>query len=172
MKPNAYRANGTPRKREQSAEVLIIGLGNPILGDDGVGWKVARAIEERLGEREKVEVDCLAIGGLGLMERMLGYGRVILVDAIETGNLQPGAVTYFELHELQALGRGHTGSAHDATLGTALQAATAMGAATPKRVDVVAIESRACYDFSEELSPELNAAVPVATQMVLNLLDD
>ena len=46
-------------------------------------WRVALRIA--LNGDEGIEVDCLAVGGLSLMERMLGYRRVILVDSIETG---------------------------------------------------------------------------------------
>ena len=57
-----------------SEKILVIGLGNPILGDDGVGWVVAREVEIRLGASEyNIEVDCLALGGLSLMERLIGF---------------------------------------------------------------------------------------------------
>ncbi len=68
-----------------SGKILVIGLGNPILGDDGVGWVVAREVETCLGASgQNVEVDCLALGGLSLMERMVGYQRVILIDSLNT----------------------------------------------------------------------------------------
>jgi Ni,Fe-hydrogenase maturation factor len=56
----------------QSEKTLVIGLGNPILGDDGVGWVVAREVEDRLPQMDHpVEVDCLSLGGLSLMELTL-----------------------------------------------------------------------------------------------------
>ncbi len=154
-----------------SSRTLILGLGNPILGDDGVGWKVAEAVQTRLGTLDTPsEVDFASLGGLSLMERMLGYERVILVDCMETGTAPVGAVRSMALSELANPTAGHSASAHDTSLITALEAANVMGAATPSRVDVVAIEAKATYDFSEELSPEVAAAVPVATQEVLRLL--
>jgi hydrogenase maturation protease len=153
-----------------AARVLVIGLGNPILGDDGVGWKIAADVASRLGPRDNVEVDCLSVGGLGLMERMLGYDRVILVDSIETGENAEGAVTSVPLGDLQNPGLGHTASAHDASLATALETARLMGAPTPRRVDIVAVEARSGLDFSEQLSPRIALAVPFATERVLDLL--
>lgn len=152
------------------AAVLVIGLGNPILGDDGVGWRIAEEVAARLGARVDVEVDCLAVGGLGLMERMLGYDRVILVDAIETGAHTEGAVTSVSLDDLKESELGHTSSAHDASLVTALETARLMGGSTPGRVDIVAVEARPGLDFSDRLSPRIAMAVPVAAEMVMSLL--
>ena len=155
-----------------SPKILVLGLGNPILGDDGVGWKVVEAVHTRLGAlHAPVEVDYASLGGLSLMERMLGYERVILVDCLETGSAPVGAVSSFPLSELPDPTAGHSASAHDTSLMTALQAAQSMGADIPSRVDVVTVEARTSYDFSEQLSPEIAAAVPIATQVVLRLLD-
>lgn len=150
--------------------ILVIGLGNPILGDDGVGWKIAEDIASRLGSRGDVEVDCLAVGGLSLMERMLGYQHVILVDSIQTGNHPEGAVRAFRLQDLPNPLWGHSASAHDASLATALATAQLMGASTPCRVEIVAVETRGGLDFSEHLSPSIAQSVPNAAQMVLELL--
>ena len=151
---------------------LILGLGNPILGDDGVGWRVAEAVQTRIGTLNfHVEVDFASLGGLSLMERMLGYEHVILVDCLETGSSPVGTVQSMPLSDLANPTAGHSASAHDTSLITALEAARTMGAEVPSRVDVVTIEAKNTYDFSEQLSPEIAAAVPVATQQVLNLLD-
>ncbi|MFH1186367.1 MAG: hydrogenase maturation protease [Chloroflexota bacterium] len=153
------------------ADVLVIGLGNPILGDDGVGWRVAEDVRVLVGREARIEVECLAVGGLSLMERMLGYSRVILVDSIETGASLEGTVSAFSLEDLSNPTLGHSSSAHDAPLGIALETAKAMGGAIPRRVDIVAIETRRSHDFSEHLSPRIAAAVPIAARRVMDLLE-
>ena len=104
------------------------------------------------------------------MERMLGYQRVILVDSMESGQGAVGSVRVFPLLALPNPMVGHSASAHDTSLMTALQVARSMGAEVPERVDVVAIESKNTIDFSEELSPKVAAAVPVAVHKILDLL--
>ena len=151
---------------------LIIGLGNPILGDDGVGWKVVKRLSGLLDPDSPVETDCVSCGGLSLMERMLGYQRVIIVDSMETGQSLEGCVRVFPLADLENRYAGHSASAHDASLMTALEAAQSIGAEVPSRVDVVAIEAKNVYDFSEHLSPEVQKAVQLAAKEVLKLLDD
>ncbi len=155
-----------------SPKTLILGLGNPILGDDGVGWKAAEAVQLlTAGRHPPVEIDFAALGGLTLMERILGYSHVILIDCMETGAAPVGTVKVLALSELSNPGAGHSASAHDTSLLTALETARAMGADVPSRVDVVAIEAKATYEFSDQLSPEVAAAVPIAAQKVLALLD-
>jgi hydrogenase maturation protease len=105
------------------------------------------------------------------MERVLGYTHVVLIDCLETGEFPIGAVRSMQLSDLRNPMAGHSASAHDTSLITALQAAQAMGADVPTRVDVVTIEAKLSYDFTESLSPEIAAAVPLATQEVLRLLD-
>jgi len=155
------------------SSVLVLGLGNPILGDDGIGWRVAEQVgSATAGCAAPVDVDCAALGGLSLMERMLGYGRVILVDSMWTGMQPEGSVSVYSLEDLPNPGAGHTTSPHDVSLKTALRTVEMMGAGVPRRVDVVTIETQACYDFSEALTPVATSALPIATQKVLELLGE
>ncbi len=156
-------------------KTLVIGLGNPLLGDDGVGWRVAEDISCRLPKSAEtseatIEVDCLAGGGLSLMERLVGYDAAILIDAIDIGRGPIGSVYRYTLDELPNQNAGHTSSAHETNLQTALQVGSSLGAALPDRVTVIAIESPHVYDFTEELTPAVAAAVPRAIDMVLQLL--
>jgi hydrogenase maturation protease len=168
---------------------LLVGLGNPILGDDGVGWKVVESVQERLQTDARYKlpyrrIDCktvehlcpvafeyLSLGGLSLMEHILGYEHVIIVDSMETGQKPIGHVAVFPLEALPDPMAGHSASIHDATLKTALQAAELLGADIPGKVDIVAIEAENVYDFSEQLSEPIAAAVPVAAKRVFELLE-
>lgn len=156
-----------------TSKTLIIGLGNPILGDDGVGWRVADLIADRVGERPDIEVDCAALGGLSLMERMTGYGRVILIDAMYTGQHALGTINQFTLCDLPDPTAGHSASAHDTSLRNALNVGRSMDIPLPKdeNVLIVAIEAENIYDFSEQLSPAIESAVPIAVEAILGLLN-
>jgi len=155
------------------SSTLVIGLGNPILGDDGVGWKVVERLKSSLTTPHlPLETDCVSLGGLSLMERMLGYERVILVDSMETGQSPLGSVRVIPLEALTDPSAGHSASAHDTSLITALRTAETMGLPIPKSVEIVAIEAKNVYDFSEELSPPVMAAVPQAVEKVMELLEE
>jgi hydrogenase maturation protease len=149
---------------------LVVGLGNPILGDDGVGWRVAERVRTALPEPESVDVDCLAVGGIALMERVLGYRRVVIADSVCTGKVSIGTVRVFSFSDLPEEA-AHVGSAHDTSLKTAVRMATALGASVPDEIVIVGIETDRVYDFSEDLSPPVAAAVPVAVRTVLDVLE-
>ncbi len=162
-------------------KTLIIGLGNPILGDDGVGWVVAEKVRSVLSNPkstdptlQSVEVDCASLGGLSLMERLTGSERVILVDAIFTGAHPVGTVSQFLLDDLPDLSAGHSASAHDTSLRNALHVGRDMDILLPtdENVTIITIEAEAVYDFSQELSPAVAAAVPLATKKVLDLVNN
>jgi len=167
---------------------LVVGLGNPILGDDGVGWRVAEEVKRLIADGEwqmangdapsaishqpsAIEVDCFALGGLSLMERLVGYDRAIIVDAVTTGQ-PPGTVSRFRLDELPDFSTAHTSAAHDTSLQNALRVGRTMGAHLPNEILVVGIEAQSVYDFSEILSPPVAEAVPVAARLVLELLEE
>jgi hydrogenase maturation protease len=163
-------------------KTLILGLGNPILGDDGAGWRVVEEVARRLpspfgrgaGGESELEFDYASLGGLSLMERLTGCGRVILVDSMKTGTRPVGTVHRFALSELPDLTAGHSASAHDTSLRNALDVGRSMHVPLPKDEDVriVAIEAENVYDFSEQLSPPVQAAVGEAVRAVLELLQD
>lgn len=156
------------------AKTLIIGLGNPILGDDSVGWRIIDELSAKLRQltnvpMSSIEVDCLSLGGLSLMERMIGFERVILVDAISTGQKTPGTVSSFPIEVLPDLSHGHTSSAHDTSLQSALQVGRMMGYDLPQSIAVVSVEAEPFYEFSVELTPPVAAAVPEAVQTIIDL---
>ncbi len=149
---------------------LIVGLGNPILGDDGVGWRIAQSLQENVALPPDVEVICLALGGISLMEALVGYERVILVDSITTHRAPNGTVTLHKLAEFENPAYGHMSSAHDTSLQNALKIGRELGAQLPEEIMVVAIEAEKVYDFSEELTPTVAAAIPKSVEMIQKIL--
>ena len=155
-------------------KTLVVGLGNPILTDDGVGVKVAYAVEEELGPNipENITVTEASVGGLRLMELMIGYDRVILIDAIITSN----GHDYGHIHELsledlrQITPTEHSASAHDTSLITALDAGALLGLHMPKEFEIIAVEVENVMDFSEDPTPAVAAAIAKVTEMVLDAL--
>ena len=152
------------------SKTLILGLGNPIVSDDSVGLRVAEALKGRLADRPDVEVSEDYWGGLRLMERLIGYERAIVIDAICTG-APPGT-----LHRLTPgdLGTQRSASAHDVNLATALEFGRLSGVSLPanERIILVGIEAEDILNFGENCTPAVEAAIPRAVEMVLKILDE
>jgi hydrogenase maturation protease len=152
-----------------AATTLIIGLGNPLLRDDAVGLHVARQVGAALGPRDDVEVAEESVGGLRLMERMVGFDRAIVIDAIRSGR-PPGTVLTLDPRDMPTQ---HSASTHDVTLPTALAFGRRTGARLPPdgSLKVVAVEAEDVETFGEELTAAVEAAVPLAAAQVLTVLD-
>ncbi len=144
---------------------LILGLGNPILRDDGVGLRVAEALRPRLAGRTGVTVEVDTWGGLRLMERMVGYDRVVVIDAARSG-APPGTIRRLAPGDMPTQ---RTASAHDLDLPSALALGRKAGALLPQDDDILilGVEAADVLTFGEELTPEVAAAVPAAADAVM-----
>lgn len=151
------------------ATTLIIGLGNPLVSDDSVGLRVAGELREALAGRRDVDVVEDYWGGLRLMEQMIGYRQVIVVDAICTG-AAPGT-----LHRLtpDSIATQKSASAHDVSLPTALAFGRQAGADLPQdcHVTLLGIEAQDLVNFTEQCTPAVAAAIPRAVREVLQILE-
>lgn len=155
-------------------KTLVVGLGNPILTDDGVGVKVAYAVEEALSPNipDNITITEASVGGLRLMELIVGYDRVILIDAIMTSNGHDyGHIHKLSLEDLrQITPTEHSTSTHDTSLVTALDAGERLGLHMPKEFNIIAVEVENVMDFSDEPTPAVAAAIPIVTEMVLDAI--
>jgi hydrogenase maturation protease len=149
-------------------KTLVLGLGNPLLTDDGVGLRVAEALQSRLNGRSDIEVGLDYWGGLRLMERMAGFDRAIVIDAIVSGK-PPGTIQLLRPSDFPTQ---RSASAHDVTLPTALELGRLANVHLPAdgEIILIAIEAADVQTFKEELSPEVEAVVPAAVELVLNTI--
>jgi hydrogenase maturation protease len=150
---------------------LVLGLGNPILTDDAAGIMVAEAVAaalERAPISGEVAVETASVGGLALMERMLGYTRVIVIDALWRTEHPPGALLRLNLDDLSTpRPTERSVSPHDTSLNVALALGRQLGLPLPEQIIIYAIAVCDILDFSAEPTPAVAAAVPQATAAVL-----
>ena len=146
---------------------LVLGMGNPILSDDGVGLLVA----ERLRGAplpDGVEVLQSEVAGLRLLELVRGFTRVIIIDALRSPaevERQPGEIVRYEAKDFKG---GHRyGSAHSIGLDTVLELGHKLGYDMPEEVTVFAIEALDVETFGEELSPPVAAAAERVLGMIV-----
>lgn len=149
-------------------KTLVLGLGNPLVTDDSVGLRVAAELKRLLAEDSDVEVSEDYWGGLRLMERMVGFERAIVIDAMQSGS-PPGTI-----HRLtpDSIPTQRSTSAHDVSLPMALALGRQAGAALPPddQILLVGIEAEDILTFGEECTPAVRAAIPVAVEEVLAAL--
>jgi hydrogenase maturation protease len=146
---------------------LIVGLGNPIMGDDAIGCRCADVIEAALSpvELETVEVVQFFRGGISLMERLIGYDRVLIVDSITGSGLSPGEVKKLTLAEIPSY---TVNSPHDGSLKNALEFGKLMGVELPHQVDILAVEIEPKFEFSDQLSAPVKAVIPQVLKLAID----
>ena len=146
-------------------KTLVLGLGNPILKDDSVGLRVAEEVERLIPKNPDIEVGLDYWGGLRLMERMVGFDRAIIIDAICTG-ASPGTIHHLNPDDIPTQ---RSSSAHDVNLSTALKLGYQTGAHLPAMKDIllIGVEAADVQTFDESLTPEVEAAVPLVVKSVI-----
>ena len=152
-----------------TVETIIIGIGNPVLTDDSVGLKIADRLEERLRGRPGVTVTQLCCGGLKLMETMAGHERAIIIDAIRGGGAAPG--TLYALGPESLPQTRNICSSHDASLPVALEFGSAVGLRLPSSLRIWAVEADNLSDYDENLSPDVERALPAIVESVVRDMD-
>lgn len=161
--------------REPPRRVLVAGMGNELRGDDSFGLVVVRTFMRDGALPPEGRAVELGIGGVGLVhELMAGYDVLILVDAIDRGDA-PGTLYVLEpkVPEVAALApmerRELAADMHQAVPTRALIMARALGVLPPV-VRLVGAQPAETEEFSTELSPLLQEAVPDAVKAIDTLL--
>lgn len=158
-----------PDGLEPFKPVLVLGLGNAILCDDSIGLRVVQEVRRRLAATGPVE--CLETEemGLALLDFLVGRRDVVLVDAVQTGQVPVGQVQIIEYSELPALSQG---SPHFLGVGETLALGNALGFPMPQRVRIVAVEVQDPFQLSLQMSPAVDAALPGVVDRVLAMVRD
>jgi hydrogenase maturation protease len=148
-------------------KTIVLGVGNPILQDDGVGIHVINELREHLKD-SRVILDIAYTGGMNLLDMIRGFDKVILVDAVKQEDSKTGEVKRFSLTEASSV---HSCNPHDVSLSEALLLAKQLGEEhLPQEIVVIGIVVKNTIDFGEQLSREVASAVPTAVALVLTEL--
>ena len=142
---------------------LIIGLGNPLRGDDGVGVRVVQTLAT-YDLPPNIRVIDGGTQGLGLVNLMEGQQRVIIVDAADIGT-SPGQFVRFTLPEARLLGDEESLSIHAAGLREALLLAQALDMLPPEVIIYGVQPLTLAWDST--LSSSIEAGLPSLTSAIL-----
>ena len=149
-----------------TANSVIVGLGNPILTDDAVGLAVARSVHKRLADPQ-VDLVEGAVGGIQLIEMLDGYDKAVIVDAIKT---EDGRVGDHYLLDLEGSIRSsrRTGMTHEIGLLEGLELGRNVGLHMPDYLRVYAVEVADPFTFGTEMTDEVKAAVPIVADSIIS----
>lgn len=146
--------------------ILVMGVGNPLMSDEGVGPRVVESLMGGFVFPDHVEVVDAGTMGYSILEMFMGIDQLVIVDAIKDSGHPAGTVVLLTPEEIAENQIMH--SLHDVRVVDVLQAA-AMTGSTPTTI-CVGIQVESMVEWVMELSPAVEAAVPVAAAAVIDRL--
>lgn len=150
---------------DKKAEILILGLGNPILSDDSVGLRVVDKLKEIINKKNNVNFCKVAISGIEILDIISGYKHLILIDVIKTGKDKIGKLTMYKISDFN--NSIHLTNPHQLNLPSVIEFANKTGIPVPEVIDIFTIEVEDIYTFSEECSPEIKDKIPEIAKEIL-----
>ena len=153
---------------ENKNSTLILGIGNDILTDDGIGPKLIIELQKAM-DHPHVTFLTAAVGGLEILELIKDYGSVIIIDAIKTKDGIPGTV--YKLTPANFKETLHLSSFHDVSFLSALDLAEKMEIPIPNQIDIIAIEIVEDLIFSNEFSPPIAQKYELIYREVFDLVE-
>ena len=150
---------------KENKDTVIIGLGNPICSDDGVGIKVAEMIKKI---KKDIEVKFSFRGGFELLDLLKGFKRAVIIDALDIPEPNPGRVRKLGINNFS--GSPRLVSVHEIDLLTAVNFGRLIGYQMPKDIEIYAVEAEDTKTISERLTPKVEeVVVPLANRIVKEL---
>jgi len=145
---------------------LVLGIGNPILGDDGVGFHIAQELAKEIKD-ENIDVKDTSIDGLNLLELIVGYDKVIIIDAIMTDDGEVGGICRLKPEDIGGPAQS-TISAHHLNLLTTIKLGRRLfPKKMPGEVMVLAVGIQEVTEFTEEMTGKVKEAIPKVVNLVL-----
>ena len=150
--------------KEGKMRTLILGVGNPILTDDGIGIKVAQKIKEEKPHLEVIETSEAAIFMLDLMV-MAECDKLIIIDSIKTEQGRPGELYKFEIADLKPA--KDFSSSHGVDIATVFELGQKAGYSMPKYISIYAVEIKDNTTFGEECTDKIRGKIPFIARQII-----
>lgn len=147
--------------------VLLLGLGNSKMCDDGIGVQVVRSIEQRARELG-ADVAEAESGGEELLGLLNGREAAVVVDAVRMPGLEPGAIVVLDTNDFAP--SLHLTPERRTALPAALSLSAGTGIGIPERVRVVGIQIEDDHTCCGHCTSAVAAAEPDAGAIALNLV--
>ncbi len=146
---------------------LIVGVGNILLEDEGLGPEVVKFMQGNYLFPDNVDiVDCATLG-MSMLGIFRDYDYIVVVDAVDGTGMESGTVFKFGPDDLAR--RNTLPSAHDIRLADVVDAARAIGYQARCECIGVQVEQMSPEEFYIGLTPKVREAVPVAARAAANL---
>ena len=143
-------------------KTLVLGLGNPILSDDAVGIRIAEELKQGI---PALDVIGTSEAGIALLEYVVGYDKLVIIDSIMTEKGKPGELYKLGLEDLKSVLA--LSSSHGVDIATALTLGERLGYAMPTHVSIYAVEISDNTTFSEKCTEKVEQRLPLIIKRIV-----
>jgi len=145
-----------------------LGIGNTIRGDDGIGIYIAEEIKKKLvNKKNKVTVISTETAGLNLLDLIVGYSKLIIVDSIQvSSNNELGHMFELEVNQLSS-SNGRFNS-HDIDFLTLFKIGKKLKIKLPKEIKIYGIGVFSVKGFNQKCNFQLQKMIPDIAQCIIN----
>lgn len=149
-------------------KILIYGMGNPYRCDDTIGLKIAETLKKDI-KNKMVTIKSGSIDGLAMLDEIIGFDKVILVDSISTKSGMPGDISKIELDSITS--NSSLAASHTIDFITALRMGKKFGYKMPEKIYVYAVEIKDNDTFSEECTEQVSTSIPEVVKRIKKEID-
>jgi len=157
-------------------KTLVLGLGNELYGDDAAGIHVIRKLrqefekaEKRAGWLDDVEFEECSLSGLALLEVIVDYDTLIIIDTIKKEKPLTGKIHLLEERDLRHIPGP---SPHYVSIPQSIELGKKLGLQVPSRIKIIAVEAKNLYNLGEGLTEEMTEAIPEIVKEVKRVLQE
>ena len=142
-------------------KVIIIGLGNPVLTDDAVGIRISELLETKLPditfpENTDVSIEQNESGGWDILDLVVGFDVMILIDALIGKSLKPGELRWYSDKVFTSI---RLSGVHTMDVFSAIEYGKNLNLKVPEKILVLGVGVNDVLTFSEKCTPEVEAAI-------------
>ena len=150
-------------------KTLVLGIGNDILTDDGIGPKIVNDLKT-LERSPELIFETTTLGGLEILEIIKDYKKVIIIDAIRTIDGKPGEIFFFTPDDFKET--LHLSNLHDINFLTALELGEKLGIPMPEEIHIIAIEIVEDQVFGTSFTPVIEEKYYNIMQLVKKRIEE
>ena len=155
-------------------KTLLLGLGNELYGDDGIGIQVVRRLKEEAAGKTRTaaalrdtDLEECCLSGLALLDVIVGYDQLVIVDTIKRPAPVPGRIHLLGEKDLRSFPGP---SPHYVSIPQAIEIGRRLGLHVPSVIRIVAVEAKNMYTLGESLSQEMQERLPAIIRKVKSVL--
>jgi hydrogenase maturation protease len=147
--------------------ILVLALGNEIMGDDAVGICAARPLLEKFGE--DISIIAAPVTGFALLDYLEGYTHVLILDSAVTGKYPVGSIVEFSREQFHEI---HTASPHFIGIPEVLTIVEKMNMTFPRVIRILAMEVEGSQELREGLSPVIQHSLPQFVEKAIEIIQE